>query len=167
MKRQRILVALGALVLLGVTVAGIGLIWWQRQVDPPGDPGRPTEITVRPGMSTASIGELLEERGVISNASVFRWYTQLKGLDSIQAGDYSLRRRDDMGRVVAVLKQGSKVQLDRLTVPEGLTLPEVAELVGKVPGRSAHRFLAAARSRQVTSPFQAAGARDLEGLLAP
>jgi UPF0755 protein len=73
-----------------------------------------------------------------------------------------------MAVVLDVLEGGAKVDKGLpLTIPEGLTLPEVAELVGTLPGRSAERFLQVAASGVVTSRYQGTGVKSLEGLLLP
>ena len=143
-------------------------MWFQRNVNPPGDPGAEVSITVEPGMSTTEIGQLLEREGVIGSASVFRYYVRINGLGTVEAGDYTLHQKEDMATVLDVLEGGAKVDKGvPLTIPEGLTLPEVADLVGALPGRSAEKFLQAAASRTVTSRYQGTGVTSLEGLLLP
>jgi UPF0755 protein len=61
--------------------------------------------------------------------------------------------------------RGPQVSLDRITIPEGFTLRQIAERVGRLPGRSAQRFLAVAGSGQVRSSLEPAGSNNLEGLL--
>ena len=121
-------------------------------------------ITVEPGMSTGEIGQLLEREGVITSASVFRYFVKINGLGTVEAGDYTLHQKEAMATVVDVLESGAKVDKGiPLTVPEGLTLPEVAELVGTLPGRSAEQFLQVAASgtvRPATSPRASPAWRD-------
>jgi UPF0755 protein len=150
-----------------VSVGAIGL-WYQRNVDPPGKPGAEVAITVAPGMSTGEIGALLERRGVISSAKVFHYYVKFNGLGTVEAGDYTLHQREAMATVVKTLEGGAKVDKGiPLTIPEGLTLPEVAKLVGTLPGRSADKFLQVAAGGTVRSRYQAPGVTSLEGLLLP
>ncbi len=143
-------------------------MWYQRHVDPPGKPGAEVAITVEPGMSTSEIGQLLEREGVITSASVFRYYVKFNGLGTVEAGDYTLHQKEAMATVVETLEAGAKVDKGiPLTIPEGLTLPQVAQLVGTLPGRSADRFLQLANGGTVRSRYQAAGVTSLEGLLLP
>lgn len=149
-----------------LAVAGIVVVG--RQLRPPGPVGVAEEITVAKGLSNSEIGELLERRGIIRNATFFRYYVRFSGVGTIEAGNYSLRRRDDLSRIVEVLQGGATAERGpRLTVPEGLTLPQVAEVVGRLPGRSAQRFLELARGGTVRSRYQPEGVTDLEGLLVP
>lgn len=160
------------LVVLGVTlflflVAGVLVVWVQRQINPPGSPGAPVQVTVAKGMSTAEVGRLLEQRGVIANSTVFRYYSRVNGADSIQAGDYTFRKRQSMSAVLDILDEGAEAKLDRVTIPEGLTLEEIAQRIGELPGRDPARFLELARSGTVRSQLQPADSKSLEGLLLP
>jgi len=166
--RRRWPLVLGALVLAGFVAFGTAALWFQRNVSPPGEPGAEVRLTVAPGMSTDAIGRLLEEQDVISSASVFRYYVKLNGLGTVEAGDYTLRKKEDMAQVVTVLEGGAEVEKGLpLTIPEALTIPEVAQLIGTVPGRSAEKFLAAAAGGNVRSQYQPPGVTSLEGLLLP
>jgi len=166
--RRRWPYVLGAMMLTGFVAFALVAMWFQRNFNPPGDPGAEVAITVEPGMSTTEIGQLLERQGVIGSASVWRYYVRLNGLGTVEAGDYTLHKKEDMATVVDVLEGGAKVDKGvPLTIPEGLTLTEVARLVGTLPGRSAEAFLQVAGSGTVTSRYQGTGVRSLEGLLLP
>jgi UPF0755 protein len=161
------------MIALGLLMGGFLLVaavaWWvQKNVSPPGKVGEEIAITVEPGMSTADIAELLEREGVITKASVFRYYARFNGAGTIEAGDYTLHKKEDMSTVLDVLEGGAKVDPGtRLTIREGLTVAQVADLVGELPGRSAEKFVAAATSGTVKSQFQPAGSTSLEGFLLP
>ncbi|HWC10760.1 MAG TPA: endolytic transglycosylase MltG [Acidimicrobiales bacterium] len=165
-RRRWPFVLLGVLVVL-VLLAVFTVVWVRGQIDPSGPPGSEVRITVKPGQSTSDIGKELERQGVISNATVFSYYARFKGADSIKAGDFVFHRNEHMGDVITTLEKGGVVDRDRLTIPEGLTLAEIAAKVGELPGRSAERFLDAARSGTVRSQFQPPGNTNLEGLILP
>jgi UPF0755 protein len=157
-----------ALVVGFLILAGFSVLWVQRQINPPGDSGPAVRLTVEPGMSTADIGALLEREGIIASADVFKFYTRLTGLGSIEAGDYSLEKKADMSDVVKVLEGGAaKAEDERVTVPEGLTLAQMAEVIGQMPGRSADKFLEVASSGTIRSQYQPPGTNSLEGLILP
>ena len=161
---RRVLLAGLAVVIVGVLGAGITV---QRTVDPPGEPGDEVAVTIPAGSSTARIAAILDEKGVVDSARSFRIYTRLKNAGPFQAGDYTLRQRASFGEIVDVLSKGPKIIQDRLTIPEGLTLEQIAERVGKLPGRSADVFLAAAKSGEIRSTLQPDSVDTLEGLLFP
>ncbi len=160
-------VLLGLLIVF-LLLAGSAVMWLQRQINPPGPEGPQVRITVAQGMSTSEIGSLLEREGVIANASVFKYYLRLTGGRAIEAGDYTLNKGSDLSDVRDVLAGGAARAVDeRVTIPEGLTLPEVAKVVGELPGRSADKFMAVANSGTIRSQYQPAGSTNLEGLILP
>lgn len=157
-----------ALAVTFLVLAGSGVLWVQRQVNPPGEAGEQVRVTVEPGMSTSDIGSLLEREGIIASADIFKYYARLTGVSSIEAGDYSLQKKSDLSDVVKVLEGGAaKAEDERVTVPEGLTLGEVAKVVGGMPGRSAEKFLEVANSGTIRSQYQPAGNNSIEGLILP
>jgi UPF0755 protein len=120
-------------------------------------------------MSVADIGKLLEQKGVISNATIFRYYARLTGgASSVQAGEYTFHKNESMGKAISILEKGAAVEEQvKLTIPEGLTLDEIADKVGELPGRSADRFRELAKSGTIRSQYEPADVDSLEGLLLP
>jgi UPF0755 protein len=165
-RRRWVLVLVGILATL-IIVAALVVLWLRGQINPSGPPGKEVQITVTKGMSTDALATLLEREGVIKNATVFTYYVRFNGADSIKAGDFTMHANSDMGEVVKILDAGPKVEIDRITIPEGLNLKEIAARVGTLPGRTADRFLALASSGTVHSRYQPAGSNDLEGFLMP
>lgn len=160
-------ILLGVIVVVLLVVAAT-LIWVRGQISPGGDPGDEVRIRIEQGMSVDEIGSLLEEKGIIKNVSVWRYYARLKGADSIQAGDYRIRQGESMGGVIKILEGGAEVERGiPLTIPEGLTLKEIAQKVGELPGRSADAFLRVADNGTVRSQYQPATSNNLEGLIFP
>lgn len=164
---RRIVVAVVVLLLVGGAGAGAGVVWFRSEVDPGGPAGAPVELEVPRGSSTQRIAVLLERAGVVKSARSFRLYVKVRGAGPFQAGRYSLRRRASFDDVIAALEKGPEIAYQRLTVPEGLTLRQVAALVERLPGRSAARFLEVAAAGRVRSRFQPAASTSLEGLLLP
>lgn len=119
------------------------------------------------GAPTKRISEILDEKGVVSSARLFQGYVVRSKEGPFQAGSYRLRRSSSLEEAVAVLSRGPQQSFNRLTIPEGLILGQIAERVGGSPGRSAERFLEVARSGQVRSRYQPEGSVNLEGLLLP
>jgi UPF0755 protein len=164
-RRGRIVV--GVLAILAVVGAGAGM-WVLKQVNPSGGPGPKVTLDVEPGTSVGAVASRLDAKGVITSARVFRFYLKLTGgAGSIQAGEYELRTNLSMGDTKAALERGPSIKFQKLTIPEGLTLDQIGDRVGALPGRSKDRFLAAARSGAVRSRWQPPGSTNLEGLLFP
>lgn len=158
------------LIIAAVVVAVVGggtVLVARRQLDPPGPPGREVTLAIPLGASTQRIGAILDERGVIPSARAFRLYTRVRGEGPFLAGEYAFRRNSSVGQAIGVLDRGPTLRFDRLTVPEGLTLPQVAERVGRLPERSAEEFLALVRAGSVRSKFQPPAVTNMEGVLFP
>ncbi|MFP5376530.1 MAG: endolytic transglycosylase MltG [Acidimicrobiia bacterium] len=164
---RRILIGLAVLVALGVVVGGLGFAYVRSQIDPSGPAGPEVAVELPMGSSTQRIASILEQEGVIDSARNFRLYVRVKDAGPFQAGSYTLRENSSFDEVIAALEKGPELAFERLTVPEGLTVGQVADLVGRMPGRSAERFLEVAGSGRVRSRYQPPGSTNLEGLLFP
>jgi UPF0755 protein len=165
----RLLKVAVAVVGLAVLVLIVGGIWLWRQVNPPGSVGPKVTVEIPRGSSVARVASILDAKDVVTSARIFRVYVRVTGAGDFQAGVYArgeLRREMDMRDAVEALEEGPVIEYQRLTVPEGQTLRQIAERVGKLPGRSGDRFLELANSGAVQSKYQPAGG-SLEGLLFP
>jgi UPF0755 protein len=149
-----------------VLVAGIGVLWVRKQIDP-GHAGAAVALTIPPNSSTSNIASILGKAGVIRNPTVFRFYVKAQGAGSLLPGNYHLPRNSSYDSVISALQKGPPIVYQKFTVPEGFTLAQIAARVGNLPGRSAAGFVAAATRGHVRSKFQPDGQNNLEGLLFP
>jgi UPF0755 protein len=159
-----VVLGLALVVLVGV---GAGAVWLERQLNPPGGPGPEVIVTIDQGATTTDIGHTLQHHGVITNATLFKLYVRLRGAGPFRAGVYTFRRHEHMARVVSLLSGGGHDPLERVTIPEGFTLAQVADRVGRLPGLSAARFLDVARSGAIRSRFEPPDVMNVEGLVYP
>lgn len=164
--RKVLFTTVGSLIVLGLIVGGVGL-WIQRQINPPGGPGEPVTIVVPSGSTVDDIVDLLAEERVVSNPTVFRYYLRWRRVDSFQAGEYTLVRNSSFDDVIATLEAGpAPERFDRFTVPEGLTIDEIAaRLEIQIEGFDADEVPSALI--RMTSPWRPAGIDSWEGLLFP
>ena len=134
--------------------------------DSPPPSGPPQRIRVPSGASFSQVTDTLVAYGVVSNPFWFKLQARLKGVDrSIHAGVYEIGRGLAAGEVLDILAAGKSAVL-RFTVPEGLTIADVAALGEerlRIPAdsiRAAARDSAFAASLGVDAP-------SLEGFLHP
>lgn len=160
-------VTLVLLLVAGGVVAGASALYLRNQISPSGRPGAEVQVTLPKGASVGTIAQILAQRGVVKSATVFKDYVRVKGAPAFQAGDYTLRQHQPFDDLIAVLRKGPSVTTDRITIPEGFTVAQIAARVGTLPGRSAQRFSDLASGGQVRSQFEPAGSNNLEGLLFP
>lgn len=168
-RRHRALGVFLALVALAVLVAGGGVLWASRQVTPSGPLGRKVTVVIPKGASTTAIGSILVKAGVIHSATLFHYYVKLEGDGPFYAGTYRLATNEPYSRAVTALEKPPPLIVDKLVIPEGFTLQDIARAVVALPGMhySAASFLALSSSGSVRSPFEPKGVNDLEGLVFP
>jgi UPF0755 protein len=125
----RRLVIAGLVVLLVLAVAaGAGAVWVQRQIDPPGEPGKTEQLAIPEGSTSDDIGTLLASEGIISSDLVWEWYLRINGGGPFQAGTYELAKNMAIGDVIDVLDAGPAGPEERtFTIPEALTLKEILD----------------------------------------
>ncbi len=165
-RRRWPLVVFGVLLVI-VAVGAIGATWLKGQINPSGSPGAEIHVTIPPGQSTSAVATILAQNDVIGSATVFRYYARFTGANNIKAGDFTFHHNQHLAAVIKILEKGGQARNDRVTIPEGLTLAETAAKVGTLPGRTAEKFLAAAKSGTIRSQFQPPGSTNLEGLILP
>jgi len=96
---------------------------------PPGTDATPIPFTIQEGETGSTIAARLERQGVINDAELFRLLLRYWGVDqSLEAGDYSLRRNMPMSEVVSQLQHG-RLSAKTITIREGLRAEEVAHLL--------------------------------------
>lgn len=103
-------------------------------------------ITVKPGMSTQEIGEVLRKNGLIKNVALFRLVARIEGMEnSLQAAEYSFSPNMSVRRIVGMLARG-EVAYRQFTVPEGFTIDQIAVLLGEKNLADPAKFKAAAKT---------------------
>ncbi len=161
------------LVLLGgaVVMALLG-IWLLTSIFQPfaGDPdGQTVAVKIPAGSGVGEIGDLLAEKGVISNATFFEVRATIGGRRSeLFAGNHTFR--EGMSYSAALDELGKKPLKEVVTVviPEGLSRPEAADVVDSagLPGD----YMEASVESKLLDPddYGAQGrAESLEGFLFP
>ena len=146
-----------------------GFVWAEGQINPGGHHGPERGRPHPDGVSTAKIGSILAQAGVIHDATLFSLYVRIKGDGPLLPGTYPLPRNSSYNSAISALEAGPKLITDTLRIPEGYTIRQIAAAVAALPDLhlSAARFLAAATSGEVRSPYEPAGVNNLEGLLFP
>jgi len=122
-------------------------------------PPHPVDIAIPQGTSTAEIGRLLKESGVIRSAAAFRLLAKLSGVAaSLQSGRYRFSRPANVWDILQRLKSGDVI-VRHVTVPEGLRVDEVLALLAARTGVPLTQWQAALKD--------VAKGREAEGRLFP
>lgn len=155
--------ALMTLILLLLVGAGVW-IWWHLQ--PVGGEGLRL-VRVQPGMSARQIGQKLERMGIIRSASAFEWIVRFKGWSSrLQPGSYEFSPSMPPQEVARLIAEG-KVATSWVTIPEGYTLRQIAQLMEQKGIAPAEEFLRLATQEGDTFRASFPLPKNLEGYLFP
>ena len=143
--------------------------WWTVGVlNPSGTPGVAVNFTVNEGDTISAVASRLDEAGIISNATIFRWYVSTKGTIALTPGYYALKPRDNAGSIVEALSTPPAQTFISVTFPEGMTVAQMAtRLSEKMTFMKAEDFVAAANSPDTASTLRPKSVSSLEGLLFP
>lgn len=89
-------------------------------------------IKIESGMSTEEIAQNLQEHAIINNGLGFRILARLEGKDTqFKEGIYYFRVGMNINSVLDRLVQGPESQVVRITIPEGFTVEDIANLLEK------------------------------------
>ena len=81
------------------------------------DNSQTVSISIPSGSSTAQIGQMLEEKGVIASADKFRLWSRIKGYDSMyKAGTYNFSPSMNLQEIADIIV-GGKVSTVSFTIP--------------------------------------------------
>jgi len=108
----------------------------------------PLEVTIPTGMGALEIGQLLQDRGLVRSAGVFAWTARLRGQsDDLEAGMYLLNGTLTTPEILRELLK-APLQLRRVTIPEGLSSQQIAQVLAQSGMADSARFVALARDRE-------------------
>ena len=123
-------------------------------------------ITIPAGQSFKITTQALANSRIIKDPFKFKIIARLKGYDKkLQAGDYELSASMSPIQILQKMVNG-QIKLYRLTVPEGLNLYQIADLVQAAGFVSASGFIAAATDVELAHQ-QDLAAETFEGYLFP
>ncbi|MBM7584779.1 UPF0755 protein [Bacillus pakistanensis] len=127
------IVALVLVLLIGGTA--LGGYFYVKSALKPVDPkdNKPVKVEIPIGSGVTSIGNILEESGIIKNSLVFKYFVKFNNESGFQAGAYDLTPSMTLNEIVTSLKSG-KVMKDAeftITVPEGYQLNQIADEIAK------------------------------------
>lgn len=136
-----IIISLILIVAVG-TISGYSYINSALQpVDP--DSNEDISIEIPMGTSTSEIATTLEDNGIIKDSTIFQFYTKFNNETDFQAGEYTLTPSMSIDEILESVQSG-KVMEDpvyTITVPEGQTIDQIAEIYASEMPFSKEEFL--------------------------
>lgn len=92
--------------------------------------GQTVSITIPAGASTADIAKILKENDLISSTITFRLSSKINGYDgTYQQGTYDVDTGMTNTQIMALLQTGSVQNENKITIPEGFTVKQIAQRV--------------------------------------
>ena len=145
---------------------GGGLLFYNINYSVPAIGPNPAEVRVEPGDSLVSVTRKLREQKVVTNGWFFSLWARLRGAEKrIHQGLYRFDSGVTPREVLERLITGKGV-FHSVTIPEGLTVKEIADLLDKMQIADKETFLTEAANPSLLANF---GLQDkgLEGYLFP
>lgn len=158
------IVAIAAIVLAFVMTASAFALWQPMKGDGEGK----VVVKVPQGATGGEIASILDERGVVSNGTLFKVRLALAGkLSDIKAGSHELAEGMSYSAAIEKLTEEPAVRTITVTIPEGLSRAEIAPIAKKAGLKG--NYVKATSKSKVLSPsrYGAKDPRGLEGFLFP
>ena len=152
-----------------VIIGGLALVrWYRTATGPVAESGQPVTVEIERGSGAKVIARQLQDQGLVRSAAAFEIMLALTGRSAdLRAGFYELSPAMP-AREIAHKLASSEVVMRRLTIPEGLTIEQIAERVGESGLATKAEFLAAAVPSKVAKLVDLRLPADsLEGYLFP
>ena len=103
-------------------------------------------VTIKPGMTTADIADLLHKKHLVKTPEALRMEARLRGLaGKLEAGQYEIEGGMSNREIVDILSKG-QTYVVKFTVPEGFSIAKTAKKLEAEGLGSAARFQDAARN---------------------
>ncbi|GAA0601850.1 endolytic transglycosylase MltG [Virgibacillus siamensis] len=148
---RKIVVLIIVAVILILVVGGISGYMYIKSALQPVNPDSEEKVKVEipMGSSTSDIASILEENGIIKDGRVFRFYIKFNNESDFQAGNYTFSPSMEIDEIITALKKGKVMQepLVRITIPEGQTIKQMAEIYSEKLSFSKKDFLSKVNDR--------------------
>lgn len=119
------------------------------------------------GMGLREIAAKLEECGVVKSDKFFILLAMLKGKQNrLQAGEYEFNPGESLSDVIEKIVRG-EVIVRKITIPEGLNIYEIADLLEKKGVVSGKEFTEKAKRADLATEFIGKPSTSFEGYLFP
>jgi UPF0755 protein len=156
--------------LIFAVIAALFVLWGLNSLFQPfhGDGSGRVQVTVPKGSSVSEVGDLLSDKGVIDNSTMFQVRVTLAGKRSeIYSGNFTLANDMSYGDAIEALSEPPVKRTLTVTIPEGYTRSQAAQLVEEV-GVPGDYTKATIKSKYLDpADYGGKGAKDLEGFLFP
>ncbi|MEC9153816.1 MAG: endolytic transglycosylase MltG [Pseudomonadota bacterium] len=129
----RALSAFGILVAAVALLAGGVIMWSYKTFQGPGPLENKTAVVIKPGTGLRMIADQLEQAGILRYPILFIAEATWSGAHrDLKAGEYAFAARISPAAAMEKIRMGDVV-IHRITIPEGLTSQQAAQLIDAAP----------------------------------
>ena len=157
----------GILLILLILAGFVGVLEGMSLLLPASNVPKEIEVDIPQGASADKISEILENAGVIKSAKAFRYLVKFrKAGPRLKAGEQVLDANLSADEIIKALVQG-RFKMYPVTIPEGLTMKEIASLMAAKGKADANEFLALCHDKEFIKTLDIGNEDSLEGYLFP
>lgn len=145
---------IGLLCFLGGIPGGV-LLFAAHSLSPMEPSTEEIRFTIPKGVSSGRIANILERNGLVRDGTFFHYYLKYKDSGSqFQAGEYAMSPGITKEEIIRMLNAGETVKPDtfRFTLPEGLTIEQMADKLAAEGIVDREQFLELAGSPELIKP---------------
>ena len=136
---RKIGLAFALLLGLAVAASGAAYVWFQGYLVTPRGGAAQNVLTVTRGTTLRPLLHALEARGVLRRADFLYTYARLTGRHAVRTGTYAFTATQTPAEILDTLQAG-RVQLEALTLPEGLNRWQMRALLSTAGWMTATEF---------------------------
>jgi len=135
--RRITLIIVSVVLAILLTAAGVGYVFFKNALAPVDESStKSVKVEIPLGAGTSTIANILKEKGLIANETIFRYYVRYKNESAFQAGTYALSKAMTPDEIISELKTGTVMKAAdvKMTIPEGVTMTRQIAIISKATG---------------------------------
>lgn len=135
--RRITLIIVSVILAILLTAAGVGYVFFKNALAPVDESStKSVKVEIPLGAGTSTIANILKEKGLIANETIFRYYVRYKNESAFQAGTYALSKAMTPDEIISELKTGTVMKAAdvKMTIPEGVTMTRQIAIISKATG---------------------------------
>lgn len=156
---RRIVLYSGLGIVVLALILAISLYFYVTKALEPVDENNKTAVKIELpiGSTLDTIAQTLEDKGVIRDAKIFKYYTKFKNESAFQAGTYKIPPSMTIDDIIKSLKTGKVYRKPefQLTIPEGLTLEQIGAVIEKKTSFTSKEFMKLVTSEKFIKEMKA------------
>ena len=159
------------IIVLSIIISGIGIYVKNLQKPVNIKDTSKKEISIEDGTPSIQIAKILKENGVIKNEKYFLFFAKKENLTNLKSGVYEMSASQNLRQILEQLNEGGRPLGEKITIKEGSTIKQIANLLSENGLANADEFinLASSKDKFVSEfPFLSdSSITSLEGFLYP